>query len=79
MHTDKRYIKWLNTLVSCDHRGFLNGHPGAVLWFTGIFAPHEAPLSPEVPVNTNKDSLAVCVERVLVVSISVACHAVELA
>lgn len=36
MQNDYINIKWRDTLVNREQREFLNGHCGAVLWFTGL-------------------------------------------
>jgi adenylylsulfate kinase len=57
-------------LEICEQRDvkglYKKARTGEISDFTGISAPYEAPLSPEVDVNTAKDTVAVCVERVLV-------------
>jgi len=56
-------------LAVCEQRDvkglYKKARTGVISKFTGIFAPYEVPLSPEVAVNTAKDSLEVCVERLL--------------
>ncbi|NDF13435.1 MAG: adenylyl-sulfate kinase [Proteobacteria bacterium] len=45
MQTENRNIKWLDTSVSREQRESLNGHRGAVLWFTGLSGSGKSTLS----------------------------------
>jgi len=45
MQNGNKNIKWLDTTVSREQRESLNGHRGAVLWFTGLSGSGKSTLS----------------------------------
>lgn len=45
MNTNDKNLTWLNTAVSRELRESLNGHHGAVLWFTGLSGSGKSTLS----------------------------------
>ena len=57
-------------IEECERRDvkglYKKARAGEIAHFTGISDPYEAPLSPDVAIDTSKLSLAECVERVLV-------------
>jgi len=66
---DFNEVYCLCPLEICEQRDvkglYKKARAGEISNFTGISAPYEAPVSPEVVVNTAKDTLAFCVEHVL--------------
>jgi len=56
-------------LEVCEQRDvkgiYKKAHEGVIKEFTGISSPYEAPVNPELIVNTGKDSLEKCVSQVL--------------
>lgn len=53
----------------CENRDtkglYKKARKGEILEFTGISSPYEAPENPELVVNTDRNSLEICVEHVL--------------
>jgi len=45
MQNNNKKIKWLDTMVSRERSKSLNGHRGAVLWFTGVSGSDKSTLS----------------------------------
>jgi adenylylsulfate kinase len=66
---DFNEVYCLCPLEICEQRDvkglYKKARAGEISNFTGISAPYEAPVSPEVVVNTAKDTLTFCVEHVL--------------
>ncbi|MCL7976769.1 MAG: adenylyl-sulfate kinase [marine benthic group bacterium] len=56
-------------LEVCEERDpkglYKKARSGEIPEFTGISAPYEAPLSPEIVVNTTSDDVASCVDRII--------------
>jgi adenylylsulfate kinase len=56
-------------LEVCEERDpkglYKKARSGEIPEFTGISAPYEAPLSPEIVVNTSSDDVATCVDRII--------------
>ena len=56
-------------LSVCEERDtkglYAKARAGEIKEFTGISSPYEAPLKPELSVNTGKDSLNICVDQVI--------------
>jgi adenylylsulfate kinase len=56
-------------LEVCEERDpkglYKKARAGEIPEFTGISAPYEAPLKPEIVVNTSTDDVATCVDRII--------------
>jgi adenylylsulfate kinase len=56
-------------LEICEERDpkglYKKARAGEIPEFTGISAPYEAPLKPEIVVNTSTDDVATCVDRII--------------
>jgi adenylylsulfate kinase len=56
-------------LEVCEERDpkglYKKARAGEIPEFTGISAPYEAPLKPEIVVNTSTDDVATCVDRIV--------------
>jgi adenylyl-sulfate kinase len=56
----------LETCISRDPKGLYNkALAGAITAFTGVSDPYEPPLAPDVEVNTERETIAESVEKVL--------------
>lgn len=66
-----RFVEvYLNTPIEvCEHRDpkglYVKARKGAIKDFTGISAPYEAPLKPEVELHTEQMNVANCVAAIL--------------
>jgi adenylylsulfate kinase len=58
------------SLIICEQRDvkglYAKARCGEIKDFTGISSPYEAPLNPELELDTGLESLAACVEKVLI-------------
>ncbi len=56
-------------LAVCEQRDikglYQKARQGEIKWFTGISSPYEVPLHPDLIVETGRDSLEDCVDRVM--------------
>jgi len=68
-HGDFLEIYCNSPLDICENRDvkglYKKAREGAILEFTGITSPYEAPLAPEVAVDTGHESLVECVHQVM--------------
>lgn len=71
MQADGDFIEaWcMCPLETCEQRDvkglYRRARAGEVAQFTGVSAPYEAPLAPELTLDTGGDNVAACVEQVL--------------
>lgn len=68
--SDRFMETWLCTeLATCEDRDpkgiYAKARTGAIQNFTGISAPYEVPLAPELTIDTGKFDLESCIEQVL--------------
>lgn len=61
------YVKAsVETCAARDPKGlYRRAHSGELKQFTGVSAPYEIPLTPELTIDTEADSLDMCVNRLL--------------
>ncbi len=58
-------VVWHRATLTRARREKQNNHRGAIIWFTGITSPYEAPVAAELVLNTGATELDVCARQIL--------------